>query len=56
MKFRVIQSDVLVEHGRQDHGLGSHALDLAVLGAGIVVLALVTYIPAISLWLPSVFK
>ncbi|MER8787760.1 TRAP transporter large permease [Mesorhizobium sp. M0983] len=25
-------------------------------GAGLVVLALVTYIPAISLWLPSVFK
>ena len=25
-------------------------------GAGIVVLGLVTYIPAISLWLPSVFK
>jgi TRAP-type C4-dicarboxylate transport system permease large subunit len=24
--------------------------------AGIVVLGLVTYIPAISLWLPSVFK
>jgi tripartite ATP-independent transporter DctM subunit len=25
-------------------------------GAGLVVLALVTYIPAISLWLPAVFK
>ena len=25
-------------------------------GAGIIVLGLVTYIPAISLWLPSVFK
>src|ERR671917_309544 len=25
-------------------------------GAGVVVLALVTYIPALSLWLPSVFK
>jgi TRAP-type C4-dicarboxylate transport system permease large subunit len=25
-------------------------------GAGLVVLGLVTYIPAISLWLPSVFK
>ncbi len=25
-------------------------------GAGLIVLALVTYIPAISLWLPSVFK
>jgi TRAP-type C4-dicarboxylate transport system permease large subunit len=25
-------------------------------GAAIIVLGLVTYIPAISLWLPSVFK
>jgi len=25
-------------------------------GASLVVLALVTYVPALSLWLPSVFK
>jgi TRAP-type C4-dicarboxylate transport system permease large subunit len=40
----------------KDIGVGSDALDLAVLWRGHRGAGLVTYIPALSLWLPSVFK
>ena len=42
--------------GRQDHRLGGDALDLAVLRRRPRRAGLVTYIPALSLWLPALFR
>ena len=43
--------------GRPDFGLGRDPHDLAVFyGAAVFTLLLVTYIPALSLWLPSLFR